>query len=89
MIRSVDFFDAVNKRLALPVLSLTEAAMNALPEYSTTRPTGTTIGKRWRCDVLFRTPAERMGRMWVIGEYQEILGDTKNVRIAWFRPVWT
>ncbi len=60
----------------LVVLPLSE--VNALPEYSCSLPTGTTIGKRWKC----RT---RQGT-WVLGEYvvSELPG---MVGIRWSRIV--
>lgn len=47
---------------------ISRAALASLLEYSTTLPTGTTPGKRWRCDVQAR---KRLGLEpeWVIGEY--------------------
>lgn len=44
-----------------PVIVLSQAELNSLPEYSWSLPTGTTIGKRWKCQT-------RQGT-WVLGEY--------------------
>lgn len=56
----------------------------ALPEYSCSIPTGTTIGKQWRCDVhAYRSraaPAEF--HEWRIGEYVEH-PDPHTVGIKW------
>jgi hypothetical protein len=62
---------------------MTRAELLALPEYSTSLPTGTTLGKRWRRDANFwaqrtlahlhffdGTPqAEDYAPKWVVGEY--------------------
>jgi hypothetical protein len=70
-----------------PEIVISRDELRKLPEYSCTIPTGTTIGKRWRRDVLepkrFHgvlprdTPAE-----WMIGEYYDI-GSDKEVGIKW------
>lgn len=53
------------------------AAFKDLPEYSTTLPTGTTVGKRWR----------RLHRdEWFLGEYIEN-PNPKVVSIKW-REIW-
>ena len=63
--------------------------LRKLPEYSCSLPTGTTIGKRWRCDLTFNkkhhrvipfdTPAE-----WKIGEYYDIGSETRiGIRWVW------
>lgn len=71
----------------LPKLYLTLQEAQALPEYSASLPTGTTIGKRWRRhdgvfdqDFLLRggTP------VWMIGEYIEI-NTPGRVGIKWYR----
>jgi hypothetical protein len=49
---------------------LTRAAFDALPEYSGTLPTGTTIGKRWRRRVPFsRASPSYVPARWFMGEY--------------------
>lgn len=57
-------------------LRITQSALNALPDYSCSFPTGTTIGKRWR-------RAEDGG--WVIGEYVAS-EDPDRVSIKWWQP---
>jgi len=47
-------------------IDLTEAELEALPEYSTTVPTGTTIGKRWKRNLNWRSD---LPPRWVVGEY--------------------
>lgn len=56
---------------------------DALPEYSTTLPTGTREGKQWRR----RVPAFGEPHYWLIGEYGPIAADG-YVYIAW-RPLLT
>lgn len=58
----------------------------ALPEYSCSIPTATTIGKRWRCDIhAYRQPAIPDNQHeWQIGEYIED-SDPDMVGIKW---VW-
>lgn len=78
-------------------VTLTRAALDALPEYSCSLPTGTTIGKRWKRDAnayrppvvtdvcglrfVFPWPAE-----WWMGEYREA-ADPAMVLIRWSRVV--
>lgn len=59
------------------VLRLTPDEFLALPEYSRSLPTGTTIGKRWR--------RHEPTRIWV-GEYFDV-GLEDQVGIRWYRPV--
>jgi hypothetical protein len=55
-------------------VTLTRAEFDALPEYSTSIPTGTTIGKRWK---------RNMGNgVWWMGSYAEH-PDPKLVSIVW------
>lgn len=61
-----------------PVIVLSQAELHALPEYSHTLPTGTTIGKRWKCRWL--------SGVWLMGEYSK--GSLpKTVDIHWSRIV--
>jgi hypothetical protein len=63
----------------LPPLRLTLEQFQALPEYSATLPTATTIGKRWRRqDGIYDASLRHYGRTkeeadrlcpWMIGEY--------------------
>ncbi len=62
----------------LPVVQVTQAELDALPEYSGSTPTGTTPRKRWKRDINWRrsTPPE-----WYLGEYGEHEGN--RVPIYW------
>ena len=62
----------------LPRLRMTWDELAGLLEYSTTLPTGTTIGKRWRRH-------QWDGRI-LVGEYIDI-GSEAEVGIRWYRPV--
>lgn len=80
------------------VVRMTEAELLKLPEYSTSLPTGQTIGKRWRRDDNFMArrnvghlhffdgylQPEDYGVRWVIGEY---VSDTEPgyIGISWAR----
>lgn len=64
----------------LDVAQMTQAAFDALLEYTTTLPTGKTIGKRWK-RYLFAGPAKGT---WVMGEYVED-PDPEFVGITWRR----
>lgn len=63
---------------------ISRAELFALPEYSCSIPTGTTIGKRWRSDVnAYRehvVPEDQ--HEWQIGEYIEH-PDLDKVGIRW------
>jgi len=48
-------------------IMLTQAEFDALPEYSCTLPTGTTIGKRWKCGIPYGAP--KANKKWSMGEY--------------------
>lgn len=63
----------------METLQLTQAEFDALPEYSESLPTGTTIGKRWKREC-------RDG--WVVGEYtsKEPKDRGDVVRIQWYLP---
>jgi hypothetical protein len=68
----------------LPKVHVTAEDLKAMPEYSASLPTGTYIGKRWKCQV---GPDRDSGRKsWWIGEYHDI-NDPKNVGIRW-HEVW-
>lgn len=64
----------------LEVVTLTQHGFDCLFEYSTTLPTGKTIGKRWK-RYLFAGPAKGT---WVMGEYVED-PDPSMVGISWSR----
>lgn len=61
-----------------PVIVLSQAELNSLPEYSWSLPTGTTIGKRWKC--LHRHSG------WFMGEYLKS-SLPKTVDTHWSRIV--
>lgn len=50
-----------------PVVVLTKQEFDELLEYSLTLPTGTTIGKKWKCRRPYRDP----NPTWFLGEYVE------------------
>lgn len=65
----------------LPPVVLSVADFEALAEYSCTLPTGTTIGKRWKCRLPYReTPG--VAPTWYLGEYYDI-GDPTEVGVRW------
>lgn len=49
----------------LPVERMSKAAFDSLPEYNTTLPTGTRVGKTWKR----RVPSSGEIHTWMIGEY--------------------
>lgn len=61
------------------VISRSELA--ALPEYSCSIPTGTTIGKRWRRNVQAYRPRVAEPE-WMLGEFVDI-GSEEEVGIRW------
>lgn len=62
---------------------VTRDELRALPEYSCSLPTGTTVGKRWRRDVTFGRPNRRKGEAeWLVGEYYDV-GSKEEVGIKW------
>ena len=66
----------------LPVIRLSDAELMNLLEYSTSLPTGTTVGKRWKRAKNIRAPGEG----WLIGEYTK--SDVEGqVGISWFDVV--
>jgi len=57
---------------------LTREEFDALPEYSCSIPTGTTIGKEWKRRKEYKSSCDE----WSMGEYVEI-GKKDRVGIAW------
>lgn len=82
--------------LALPTMAFDRVEFSALPEYSTSLPTGTAVGKRWRRSI---TIQEAVGvdwdgcvvyvrrRDWIVGRYEED-PDPSMVAIKWYRPIF-
>lgn len=66
-----------------PELRLTQEEFNELGEYSCSLPTGTTIGKRWKCRRPFE--AEAADATWFIGEYVPS-EEPGMVGIKWYSP---
>lgn len=63
---------------------LTPAEVRALPEYSCTLPTGTTVGKKWKRHEPYRRHCQDdpgCGH-WFLGEYVDI-GKSDEVGIIW------
>lgn len=50
-----------------PLVTMTPVELNALPEYSCSLPTGTTIGKRWRKRIPYYT--NQPLQCWLVAEY--------------------
>ncbi len=50
-----------NKRNFMETISLSEQEFNALPEYSSSNPTGVVIGKKWK--------RKGLGNIWYLCEY--------------------
>jgi hypothetical protein len=74
-----------------PVVELTQRELDELLEYSCSLPTGKTIGKRWKRNILAYNPnpaahAEGaiIGPEWVMGEYIEDK-DPEMIGIRWSR----
>lgn len=66
---------------------LSEDELKELLEYSCSLPTGTTIGKRWKCDdSKYKRPDSEPN--WWVGEYVEH-PDPEMVGIEWSRVVHT
>lgn len=61
---------------------MSQREFDALPEYSCTLPTGTTVGKKWKR----REPygADPATATWYLGTYTDI-GDERKVGIEWWR----
>lgn len=70
----------------LEYLKISEKDFLALMEYSSTIPTGTTIGKRWRRGQRWRDKNGEIKTKWYIGEYVED-PDPKYVGIKWYIPL--
>jgi hypothetical protein len=49
----------------LKTIALSQKEFDALPEYSCSLPTGTPIGKRWKCGWPYKEPRTN----WYLGEY--------------------
>lgn len=49
----------------MKTIALSKQEFDALPEYSCTLPTGTTVGKRWKLGWPYHEPRTR----WFLGEY--------------------
>ena len=64
---------------------ISRAELAALPEYSCSLPTGTTIGKRWRASTTFGLPKESARvEEWKIAEYVEHPDpDLVGIKWAW------
>lgn len=59
--------------LELPTTQMTQKEFDAVLEYSSSIPTGTDLGKKWK---------RRCTDGWVMGEYYDI-GSTTEVGIRW------
>jgi len=72
------------------VVFMTEREIYKLPEYSTTLPTGTTIGKKWKADKNARRyPEDRTPNPdWRLAEYYDI-NDPDRVGIRWAKIIIT
>lgn len=71
---------------SLPILYLSQREVEQLPEYSTSFPTGTAIGKRWLRDNRPRPHPKGSDPEWIIGEYVDH-PDEKLVGIKWWRLI--
>lgn len=72
--------DETTIELERPTVKMSIAEFDALLEYSTTLPTGTTIGKKWKRHIL---SGLNRGEWW-LGEYvADPQGDPKMVGITW------
>jgi hypothetical protein len=63
---------------------MTTAEFDRLPEYSGSLPTGTTIGKRWKRNTNYYRESWAAPK-WFIGEYTELIPETAQVLITWYR----
>ncbi len=77
---------------------MTRAEFDALPEYSTSIPTGKTVGKCWKRNVncgglrfdskVDETEAKMLGPEWYLGEYKEDEPPSPDhLLIAWSKIV--
>jgi len=64
------------------VVLMSKAEFDALPEYSCSLPTGTTIGKTWRCNLVAYSMDGYQSPVWKMGEYVPH-ADTDKVGIRW------
>lgn len=69
----------------MPPLSITRAELDALPEYSTTFPTGTVVGKRWKLAPWARLRIRQHPDQWIVAEYAEH-PNPALVAIRYYRP---
>jgi hypothetical protein len=71
--------------MTMPTMRISRRQLEALPEYSTSLPTGTYIGKLWRRNVaVVRAPA-----IWRIGGYFPHEQPDDFVYVRWFKPFLT
>jgi hypothetical protein len=70
------------------IVFMSERKVKKLPEYSTSLPTGTTIGKRWKADKNARRhPEDRTPKPdWMLAEYYDI-NDVNKVGIRWTKII--
>lgn len=70
-------------------VTLTQVQFDELGEYSCSIPTGTTIGKRWKCDVHAHPAHKGKPPLWHLGEYYDLgpPDNEKNVGIRWSKIV--
>lgn len=67
-----------------PVVHLTQAELDALPEYSCTTPTWVFPGKRWKRNVHFGM-GNRQPPAWLQGEYLACPDDDARCTVRWSR----
>lgn len=79
---------ALDRIAHLPPLRLTPREFMALLEYSSSLPTGTVPGKRWRRHDGAHDPTCE-DPVWMIGEYGAISEDGKKIGLNWYRPIIT
>ena len=64
-----------------PAVEVSQSLFNRLMDYSCSMPTGTTIGKWWKCE------SPRGSGRWLLGVYGPD-ENPKMVRIHWRRLLW-
>lgn len=71
----------------LPELPITEKQLHDLPEYSSSVPTGITIGKRWKRNPWYfdKASSDLRPEQWVVCEYVPH-EDPGLVGFAYYRP---
>ena len=72
--------------MTVDVTRLTQAEFRELGEYSCSLPTGTTIGKRWKCNTNAFTACLRdKPPRWLMGEYYDLgpPDNAKEIGIRW------